>query len=186
MNDGRLVVCTEVGEIILCESDGLFMNYIPESPTDEAFKIEAVMPFSRGFIIAGNENGIGKFYAYEKSEDPRVAYRLISKEPYEVKMDLNVNMHSMNMQISSIALAHSEDYVYFTTRSNQIMKADIPLYDGAEQMPKFEFVHCNFHTSEITGLDVCIRKQLVVTCSKDRTVKIWNYAQKTLEISYPL
>jgi len=66
------------------------------------------------------------------------------------------------------------------------MKVDIPLYDGAEAHPKFEFVHCSFHTSEVTGLDVCIRKQLVVTCSKDRTVKIWNYNNKTLEITHPL
>ena len=27
----------------------------------------------------------------------------------------------------------------------------------------------------ITGLDVCVRKQLVVTCSKDKSVVIWNY-----------
>jgi len=35
-------------------------------------------------------------------------------------------------------------------------------------------------------MDVCIRKQLIVTCSKDRTVKIWNYVTKTLELSYAL
>jgi len=85
-----------------------------------------------------------------------------------------------------MAISFSEDYVFFTTKNNQIMKVDIPLYDGAEVIPKFEFVHCLFHTQEITGLDVCIRKQLVVTCSKDRTVKLWNYHQKTLEISHPM
>ena len=31
-------------------------------------------------------------------------------------------------------------------------------------------------------MDVCIRKQLVVTCSKDKTIRIWNYATRTLEI----
>ena len=35
-------------------------------------------------------------------------------------------------------------------------------------------------------MDVCIRKQLIVTCSKDRTVKIWNYVTKTLELSHLL
>ena len=61
------------------------------------------------------------------------------------------------------------------------MKVDIPLYEGSEQTPKFEPVHCYFHTDEITGLDTCIRKQLIVTCSKDKTVKIWDYVNKTLE-----
>lgn len=64
------------------------------------------------------------------------------------------------------------------------MKVDIPLYEGAEVVPKFDFVHCLFHTSEITGLDICIRKQLIVTSSNDKSIKIWNYANKTMEISY--
>lgn len=62
----------------------------------------------------------------------------------------------------------------------------MPLYDGAETKCKFENVHCNFHSKEITGLDVCIRKQLVVTCSKDKSVKIWNYRTKNLELSHLL
>lgn len=63
------------------------------------------------------------------------------------------------------------------------MKVDVPLNDGADTQNKFEHVHCNFHTKEITGLDICIRKQLIVTCSKDKSVKIWNYDSKTLELS---
>lgn len=41
---------------------------------------------------------------------------------------------------------------------------------------------CKFHTKEVTGLDVCIRKQLIATCSKDQTVRIWNYEKRTMEI----
>jgi WD40 repeat protein len=32
-------------------------------------------------------------------------------------------------------------------------------------------------------MDTCIRKQLIVTCSKDKTIRIWNYNTKNLEIS---
>jgi len=33
-------------------------------------------------------------------------------------------------------------------------------------------------------MDLCIRKPLAITCSKeDKTVKIWNYEQKKLELS---
>jgi WD40 repeat protein len=63
------------------------------------------------------------------------------------------------------------------------MKGEIGLYEGAEAKGKFDFVHTPFHTKEITGLDVCIRKQLVVTCSTDKSIKIWNYNTKKLEIS---
>lgn len=39
----------------------------------------------------------------------------------------------------------------------------------------------NFHTEPITGMDVCIRKPLIATCSTDRSVRIWNYAEPALE-----
>ena len=31
------------------------------------------------------------------------------------------------------------------------------------------------------GIDVCIRKALIATCSADRSVRVWNYADHTLE-----
>jgi len=180
MSDGYLIVCTEVGEIIVCNDDGSYEASIPEAPMND-FKIEAIVPFSRGFIVAGN----GLIYAYERSEgDTRTLYRLIT-EPINVQMetkDQNFGSH-INFLITSLTLSHSEDYIYFITKSKQLLKVDIPLYDGSEQKSKVDFVHCCYHTQDITGLDVCIRKQLIVTCSKDRTVKIWNYVTKTLEIS---
>lgn len=90
------------------------------------------------------------------------------------------------MQITSMAISISEDKIFFVTKSNQLLRAEIPIYDpSAESDYKIEFVHnCQFHTEEITGLDTCIRKQLIATCSKDRTVKVWNYAKKELEISF--
>lgn len=33
-------------------------------------------------------------------------------------------------------------------------------------------------------MDICIRKPLIATCGKDKTIKIWNYEEKTLELSW--
>lgn len=57
--------------------------------------------------------------------------------------------------------------------------------DGTDDKNIFDYVICSFHQQAITGMDVCVRKQLIATCSRDRTIRIWNYATKTLEISYP-
>jgi WD40 repeat protein len=54
--------------------------------------------------------------------------------------------------------------------------------DGLDDKPKFKYVICNFHSAPITDMDVCIRNQLVVTFSKDKTIRIWNYAMRTSEI----
>jgi WD40 repeat protein len=105
MHDGPLIVCTEVGEIIMCETDGSYKAFIPHSPTGDDFKIEAIVSFSRGFIVAGNS----LIYAYEKSDDPRVPYRLIT-DGIEVKMDTKDSMSSpfganMNYHITSMTLS---------------------------------------------------------------------------------
>ncbi len=39
------------------------------------------------------------------------------------------------------------------------------------------------YSLKITGLDVCVRKTLFATCSLDKFVKVWNYADHTLENS---
>ena len=40
---------------------------------------------------------------------------------------------------------------------------------------QFELLSHSFHASEVTGLDICIRKPIVATCSVDRSVRIWNF-----------
>ena len=35
----------------------------------------------------------------------------------------------------------------------------------------------------LAGMDVCVRKPLVVTCAADRSVRIWNYMDKTCEVA---
>ncbi len=39
------------------------------------------------------------------------------------------------------------------------------------------------YPEEITCLDVSKIKQLVVTCSKDKTIRIWNYLNLQLEVT---
>ena len=54
--------------------------------------------------------------------------------------------------------------------------------DGTEaETTIVEYVHDRFHYGPITGMDICLRKQLIVTCSNN-FIKIWNYATKTLEM----
>ena len=40
-----------------------------------------------------------------------------------------------------------------------------------------------FHCGSITGVDVCQRKPLVVTCGADRSIRVWNYLTMELELS---
>lgn len=46
----------------------------------------------------------------------------------------------------------------------------------------YEYLALPFHHLAVTGMDVCIRKPLIVTCGMDRSVRIWNYISKTIEV----
>ncbi|MEW5319195.1 MAG: hypothetical protein WDW38_010360 [Sanguina aurantia] len=52
----------------------------------------------------------------------------------------------------------------------------------AEDM-NFEALGCNNHSAAVTGLDICVRKPLIVSCSSDRTVRLWNYQERTCELT---
>lgn len=156
MHDGRLIVCTEVGEIIVLEDDGEYVAFLQDSPSQEdEFKIECISPMKNGFIVAGN----GRIYIYEKMEDSHAPYKQLT-DPLDVVLDSKETSFGNTgaKLLTSMCLNQTEDHIFMNTASNQMMKVEVPLYDSGEARGKFEFVQCNFHSQEITGLDICIRK----------------------------
>ena len=71
--------------------------------------------------------------------------------------------------------------LYYIDKTNQLLKVPIQLDNTEIETTTSEYVHSSFHTYEVTGMDICLRKQLIVTCSK-RMVNIWNYVEKRLEL----
>lgn len=54
------------------------------------------------------------------------------------------------------------------------MKAQIQLERVSEDT-RYEYVIYPFHIRFISGIDTCVKKKLVATCSYDKTVRVWNY-----------
>lgn len=52
---------------------------------------------------------------------------------------------------------------------------------------KYDYLICPFHSGPISGLDTCVRKQIIATCGlRDRTVRIWRYLDRTTELTVKL
>ena len=58
--------------------------------------------------------------------------------------------------------------------NSEIMKSD--------EM-NFDILGTNNHQGPITGLDICIRKPLIVTVSTDKSVRLWNYLDRSCELT---
>lgn len=63
------------------------------------------------------------------------------------------------------------------------MKTEAKIQYG-EKTTQFNQVSLPVHCGRINSLDICIRKPLIATASSDKTLKIWNYEEKTLEYNY--
>jgi len=50
-----------------------------------------------------------------------------------------------------------------------------------EQENWYTYCHEKYHHEPITGMDICLRKQLVVTVSAHE-IKVWNFENMSLEI----
>jgi len=87
-----------------------------------------------------------------------------------------------HVPILSMSVSPSEENLAISLQNHQVF--NIPFsnteFAPSEEMA-FEPLFQPFHSKEITGLDVCVRKPLIVTCSTDKSVRIWNYLDKTLE-----
>lgn len=176
--DGRFIVCTDQGEIMLLDSEGLYRMQL-ESPGD-GFHIECVQTFSKGFIIGGDS---GQIYIYEKSEEPKNPYNSSPLLAQQSDKNDKTEYHEliagvMSSRIKCMTLSASDDLIAFTTENNQIMKAAFSI-DRANDDCKYEFAVFPFHSRAIQGMDICIKKNLIATCSIDKTVRIWNNQAST-------
>lgn len=163
---------------MVCAMTGEFLLYIPGSP--QGSRIDCIVPYSRGFIATGED---GLIWPFERSQNEDVMFRaqqdpLCSKDRVQIS-----EMVIPAGAITQACLNSTEDILYFIDRNNQLLKIPIAL-DGTDiEERKTEYVHGPFHYDEITGMDICMRKQLIVTCSKSY-ICIWNYQERKFEMCY--
>jgi len=170
LNDGNLILATDKGELIYVVTHNMEVKYVlPTSPFDE-MTIECIIPFSKGFIVGGNKATI---YVYEKHE--------VDKKHQYVRVDKKIQVPNNPSKVIAMALLQKEETLAFGLSNGSLLHLPFNFDRTSDEPMKFEHVVQNFHTDAVTGLDVCVRKSLVATCSRDKTVKIWNFKELTLE-----
>ena len=200
--DGRFIICNDHGQIFLLGADGEYKGFTVSDPRKEFFPIHSVTTFNgvtaentggpaaaqgktggagkSGFIVAGDS---GRLRVFVKSDvDPKKPYIRVDTTddliPTQVRDDnpisqmvyQDIDIH----KITSLSLSPQEDTIVFTTSSGQLIKVMIDLGRPNEGQ-KYEHLISSFHSKQIHGLDVCVKKELVATCSSDRTVRLWSY-----------
>eukprot|EP00163_Fabomonas_tropica_P019041 TRINITY_DN334_c0_g1_i4.p1 TRINITY_DN334_c0_g1~~TRINITY_DN334_c0_g1_i4.p1 ORF type:complete len:1057 (+),score=414.00 TRINITY_DN334_c0_g1_i4:945-4115(+) len=167
MNEERIIVATDTGDLLLFDLGDL--KYVfPTSPTD-GNSIDSIIPYAKGFVCGGDG---GVLSLYEKTDD---------KEYYRMSKQFKIENNAV--KIKTLAITPSEDTLACALENGQLFQLSLSNTDmyKSDEM-NFEQLAQPFHQGTITGVDVCIRKPLVATCSTDKSVRIWNYNDRSLDL----
>ena len=134
---------------------------------------------SKGFICAC---GAGKAFVFESDEK---SYFKKGKE-FQIKpRDSGSEVARMEIEVLiCLTVSASEENVVATSNLNQLYIAQMSSTDWSKgsDVGYFDILGQTFHNKQVTGVDVCVRKPLVATCSTDKTIRVWNYETHNLEI----
>lgn len=162
----------------MCEATGEFKKVLADSPGD-GFYIEKIITYTKGFIIAGDK---GQMMVFVTTGEPNNPYTRIASLPspqdtgkFGDEQHRTIEAVSMS-RIKSMDLSAAEDTLIFATDNNQLYRMAISLLDNKNVEAAYDYLVHPFHSRAIQGMDVCIKKNLVVTCSQDKTVKLWSYS----------
>lgn len=173
----QLVITTAEGDILICAMSGEFLIYVPDSP--RGVRIDCVLPYSGGLILGCVE---GRIHIYEGTENENQVYI-----PGPEYLSSNRN-HPKDLRIESetigqMVLSPEEDILYYIDRNNQLLQTNLS-FDGSDPEAGYSiYVQGPFHNEKITGMDICLRKQLIVTCSANY-ICIWNWDEKKFELAW--
>lgn len=85
--------------------------------------------------------------------------------------------------VKDIAINEQQDTIVATTQHNQIFIGQLFALETMEVTQiEFKFLGEPLHIDSIIDLSVCSWKSIVMTASKDHTIRIWNYATMNVEL----
>ncbi|XP_053099420.1 cilia- and flagella-associated protein 57 isoform X2 [Hemicordylus capensis] len=142
-------------------------------------RVSAVAAYSKGFACSA---GPGIVLLFEKSEE-KDGYREIREIRIPQDQCSNDPNQSDKQEVVCIAFSPAEETLLISTNKNQLYLLSMSSAELSKgETAHFEYLNYPLHSSSITGLDTCIRKPLVATCSLDKSVRIWNYETNTLDL----
>ncbi|XP_072199610.1 cilia- and flagella-associated protein 57 [Excalfactoria chinensis] len=165
------VSCSDVPGEPTSEDSGSLLRTLPQ--------ISAVAAYSKGFACSSSP---GVVLLFEKTNSGKVY-----KESQEIWLpqDLftTVPKPLSRQDITCICFSPTEDAMVVSTNKNQLYMFTMPSTEYLkEESSHFEYLHFPLHSASVTGLDICIRRPIVATCSPDKSVRVWNYKTNTLEL----
>ncbi|KAI8852315.1 WD40-repeat-containing domain protein [Chytridium lagenaria] len=188
-----------MGVLLIFESNGELRLEIPftfgNSPTAQVPRAcHSILSFSKGFVAAGSG---GNVVIFEKGDDGVNANNpnataasqqgVVEGEKVPGARELyrrvkDYQLPDEGSRVMNLAISSSEDNLLCSLENNQMFAITLASAEVKGDEARFESFSQPFHHGQITGMDTCIRKPLIATCSSDRSVRVWNYIENSSEL----
>lgn len=176
LGEDQLIVGTEGGEIIIIENFEV-RGAITTSKEDqeELYPVLCLQSTARGFVMGSWH---GELKVFEKHDDLKEKYQL--EDTYYIPGDCG--------HVVEFAMGADETLVCGMDRHHLLSCTVSSLHNLKKGESVFENIFTTFHhpnakgEAEITGIDIAAWKPIVVTCGKDRSVRVWNPLEKKMEL----
>jgi cilia- and flagella-associated protein 57 len=185
--DERIICGTDEGKILMFDGSGELKSKFTHvhSGTQQPKQIRVIMSFAKGCILGCTEGNIA---IYERGDEMLVPGGMTTntvlsqsnKDGFKKMREFIVPDEISH--ISRLAISPSEDSLICTTENSQLYYSLLSNTDVKGDECKLDLFSQPYHHGPITGMDTCIRKPLVVTCSTDRSIRVWNYNDETSEL----
>ncbi|OHS96012.1 hypothetical protein TRFO_10184 [Tritrichomonas foetus] len=163
--DGRIVVATSDGQISYIENASV--NHPISIANTSASPVTNLTATPKGFICVSGGN---KLHFLERQAER--GYLEIT----------NIRVDEKET-ICSVSIAQADDRVVVLLSDSRLIS--YPLTPGQDQQQTSEgpiTLLPQYHIGTITSIDVAFRKQLIVTCGEDHSIRVWNYDKMQCEI----
>ncbi|TMW44058.1 hypothetical protein DOY81_010865 [Sarcophaga bullata] len=128
--------------------------------------------FGRGFAFAI----FNKVFVFERVSKFKFERKTILTIPITIYADALY-------QITNLAVDSKQETVIVTTKHSQIYVGIliVPETLKAKQL-NFQPLGALLHIGEIVDISLCAWKPIIMTASKDQTIRIWNYESEKVEL----
>mmetsp|Transcript_108172 Transcript_108172/g.186736 ORF Transcript_108172/g.186736 Transcript_108172/m.186736 type:complete len:1368 (-) Transcript_108172:213-4316(-) len=170
-DDEKMVVGTEEGDILILagENDRPMELKKTLQSVHETAAIWSICAIGRGFVCGGDG---GHFTLFERTYDGDYfqLYKRFRMHEKQRIIDISISPNEENV----VCAVDSNEMVFFSLANVDIMKS--------EDASNFKSLPIGFHHDMVTAIDVCVQKSIVVTAALDKSVHVWNYLKKQLEV----
>jgi len=178
--EGNFLVLTEENILIFDFQNMKIIQEIKISNDDFTGSLSCLLPLLDAFVVAGTNR---RFEIYERKNNGNYVFSV--KGTSEADKDVNFDFICLTCQNTGNG---NERCIYAGTSNNNLISINIR--DSNDQfltkISAFNYLISPFHSDSVEGLDVCINKPYVISCSKDKSLRVWDYKKRiqVLENTY--